>query len=106
VILLVPMVAGVLLLTLAIAISDLDEPAFPGSPIAIRIAGYLAVAAISLWLFIPPTVHVLTSGPGTAQTAHSPSHLVVIDQRWNLLPGGNKYGEYRKQRLEASNMQP
>jgi len=104
------MIAAFVLLCLSVALSDFDVPPVPGSQSAILAAGCLPLCWLVLrlaqfaWDFFPGLPRRAFPGkqPQKESGVRAPSHLVPPGRRWDLLPGGDQYVEYRKKRLEGS----
>lgn len=97
------MIIGAILAILSVALSDPGAPAVPGSKIALRVAVYVPLFAFCYTIIL--AIRYITTAErkwpgGTEPPRGVPSHLVPRDRRWCLLPGGDEYGVYRKQRVK------
>jgi hypothetical protein len=111
-----PTIAGFLLLAFSVALLDTASPATVRSQTAIRLAGYLPIALIGflatntivarLWYdFIIHQSRVTAPTRDVAQRIWNmiPSHILPFHDRWTFLPGGEGYSIYRKRRLDTTN---
>ena len=106
--LMVLMISGTILVILSIALCDPTAPPVAGSKVALRVAVYIPLLAFGYAIVV--AINYITKAErrwpkGLAESPQGfPSHLVPRDKRWCLLPGGDEYGVYRKQRISKSDL--
>ena len=111
--------AGVVLLSLSMFLtSDFDAPAVTKPSRVINQAGWFPISTAISWILIAIpdkrarlryifrrapryTYPTETDWP---QPRDAPSHIVVSSWRLRLLPGGDEYPRYRKERLRRANV--
>ena len=101
---LVLMILGTIFVILSIATCDPSAPPVPGSKIALRVTVCIPLLAIG-YAVVVAVKYIAGNERKFPQTTnshpHVPSHLVPRDKRWRLLPGGDEYAMYRKQRAKG-----
>lgn len=103
------MILGTVLVVLSVALCDPTAPPVPGSKVSLRVAVYIPLLAFGYAIIIA-IAYITKAERGWPKGSKSPrgfpSHLVPRDERWRLLPGGDEYGMYRKQRIGKSDSVP